>query len=126
MQTANSYADTGDVATLQSANTYTDQQIARYSQGLEQFRADIDDRFYNVDRRIDRMGATSAAYAGLAANTAGLGGANNIGVGVGSQGGQQALAIGYRRAIGARASVSLGGAVSGGESSVSAGAGFSW
>ncbi|MGY0559575.1 YadA-like family protein [Luteimonas sp. A277] len=51
---------------------------------------------------------------------------NNIGVGVGSQGGEQALAIGYRRAIGNRASVSLGGALAGSEKSVSAGAGFSW
>ncbi len=108
------------------ANAYTDQQVARFSHGLDEFRMEMDDRFHTLDRRIDRMGATSAAYAGLAANTAGLGGANNIGVGIGSQGGQQALAIGYRRAIGARASVSLGGAIAGGESSVSAGAGFSW
>src|SRR5690606_24932399 len=123
---ASAYADSGDIATLKSANTYTDQQIASYSHGLEQFRVEMDDRFYKVDRRIDRLGATSAAYAGLAANTAGLGGVNNIGVGIGSQGGQQALAIGYRRAIGNRASVSFGGAIAGGESSVSAGAGFSW
>jgi hypothetical protein len=123
---ANAYADSGDVATLKSANTYTDQQVASYNQGLDQFRGEMDDRFHKVDRRIDRLGATSAAYAGLAANTAGLGGVNNIGIGIGSQGGEQALAIGYRRAIGNRASVSFGGAIAGGESSVSAGAGFSW
>ncbi|MCW1777183.1 YadA-like family protein [Pantoea ananatis] len=39
---------------------------------------------------------------------------------------RRALAVGYQRAIGNRASVSLGGAFSGSEKSVSAGAGFSW
>src|SRR5690606_11198288 len=71
LQTANTYADTGDAATLQSANIYTDQQVARFNHGLDEFRMEMDDRFHTLDRRIDRMGATSAAYAGLAANTAG-------------------------------------------------------
>ncbi|MEP6907258.1 MAG: YadA-like family protein [Pseudoxanthomonas sp.] len=47
-------------------------------------------------------------------------------MGIGSQGGEQALAVGYQRAIGNRASVSIAGAFSGNEKSVSAGAGFSW
>jgi hypothetical protein len=47
-------------------------------------------------------------------------------VGIGTQGGEQAMAVGYQRAIGNRASVSLGAAFGGGEKSVSAGAGFSW
>src|SRR3546814_11723347 len=68
----------------------------------------------------------SGAYAGMAMNTAGLAGANRIGVGVGGQNGESALAVGYQRAIGNRASISIGAAFGGGESSVLGGAGFSW
>ncbi|WP_267117722.1 YadA family autotransporter adhesin, partial [Xanthomonas sacchari] len=116
----------GDSATLSSANAYTDSRMAGWDDNLTKLRTDTDQRFQHLDRRIDRMGAVSAAYAGMAVNTSGLAGANRIGVGVGSQGGESALAVGYQRAIGNRASVSLGGAFSGSEKSVSAGAGFSW
>ncbi|WP_303636789.1 YadA family autotransporter adhesin [Stenotrophomonas tuberculopleuritidis] len=87
-----------------------------------------DGRFNAVDKRIDRMGAISAAYAGMAINTAGLGGDNRIGAGIGSQNGRSALAVGYQRILGEKknVSVSLGGAFSGSDQSVSAGAGFSW
>ena len=40
--------------------------------------------------------------------------------------GRAAMAVSYQRLVAPNASVSLGGAISGGESSVSAGAGFSW
>ncbi|WP_369040353.1 ESPR-type extended signal peptide-containing protein [Stenotrophomonas maltophilia] len=85
-------------------------------------------RFQAVDKRIDRMGAISAAYAGMALNTAGLSGDNRIGAGVGNQNGRSALAVGYQRILGEQKniSISLGGAFSGSDQSVSAGAGFSW
>lgn len=85
-------------------------------------------RFRSVDKRIDRMGAISAAYAGMAINTAGLNGDNRLGAGIGSQGGRTALAVGYQRILGERknASLSLGGAFSGSDRSISAGAGVSW
>lgn len=85
-------------------------------------------RFRAVDKRIDRMGAISAAYAGMAINTAGLSGDNRLGAGVGSQNGRSALAVGYQRILGERknVSVSLGGAFSGSDQSMSAGAGVSW
>ncbi|QNR97972.1 YadA-like family protein [Stenotrophomonas sp. 169] len=85
-------------------------------------------RFQAVDKRIDRMGAISAAYAGMAINTAGLNGDNRVGAGIGSQNGRSALAVGYQRILGEKknVSVSLGGAFSGSDQSVSAGAGFSW
>ncbi|WP_288469100.1 YadA-like family protein [uncultured Stenotrophomonas sp.] len=85
-------------------------------------------RFRSIDKRIDRMGAISAAYAGMAINTAGLSGVNRLGAGVGSQGGRTALAVGYQRILGERknASLSLGGAFSGSDRSISAGAGVSW
>ncbi|MCI1140276.1 YadA-like family protein [Stenotrophomonas maltophilia] len=85
-------------------------------------------RFRSIDKRIDRMGAISAAYAGMAMNTAGLNGDNRLGAGIGSQGGRKALAVGYQRILGERknASLSLGGAFSGSDRSISAGAGVSW
>jgi trimeric autotransporter adhesin len=122
LQSANDYTDTTATQTLASANAYTDAKFAAWN---DQFEA-VDDRFRQQDRRIDRMSAMSGAYAGMAMNTAGLAGSNRVGVGVGGQGGESALAVGYQRVIGNRASVSIGGAISGGEKSVMGGAGFSW
>lgn len=116
----------GDAASVATANAYTDNRIDSWDTNLASLRSDTDRRFHSLDQRIDRMGAISGAYAGMAMNTAGLSGANRVGVGVGSQGGESALAVGYQRALGNRASVSIGGAFAGNEKSVSAGAGFSW
>ena len=128
LQAANEYTDNTATETLTSANAYTDQRFAELT-GLTQFeafRGEVDDRFRQQDRRIDKMSSISGVYAGMAMNTSGLAGRNRVGVGVGSQGGERALAVGYQRAIGNRASVSIAGAFSGNEKSVSAGAGFSW
>lgn len=114
------------VKPLASANAYTDARFDAWTAQLDGLRNDMDDRFHEVDRRMDRMGAMSGAMAGMAMNTAGLSGANRVGVGVGAQGGEQALGVGYQRAIGNRVSVSIGGAFSGNERSVSAGADISW
>ena len=144
LASAQTYADTGDAETLASARTYSDNtatetltaantytdtrfaQLSGLSDSFETFRNETDRRFQQQDRRIDKLSAMSGAYAGMAMNTAGLAGRNRIGVGVGAQGGEQALAVGYQRVIGNRASVSIAGAFSGNETSVSAGAGFSW
>lgn len=123
---ANTHTDTVAVQTLQSANTYTDNRFAAWDAQLDSIQRGIDDRFHHQDRRIDRQGAMAGAFAGMAMNTAGLAGRNRVGVGVGVQGGEQALAVGYQRAISNRASVSLGGAFSSSEKSVMGGAGFSW
>jgi len=97
----------------------------------DRFQAERDwsnSRFQAIDKRFDRMGAMSAAYAGMSVNTAGLSGDNRVGAGVGSQNGRTALAVGYQRILGEKknVSVSLGGAFSGSDQSMSAGAGFSW
>ena len=129
LSAANEYTDTTATQTLTAANAYTDTrfaELAGLSDSFEAFRGDTDRRFQQQDRRIDKLAAISGAYAGMAMNTAGLAGRNRIGVGVGVEGGEQALAVGYQRAIGNRASVSIAGAFSGDEKSVSAGAGFSW
>jgi len=85
-------------------------------------------RFQAVDKRIDRMGAISAAYAGMAGNMTGPGGDSGLAAGVGAQNGRTALAVGYQRYLGERRniSISLGGAFSGSEQSVSGGAGIRW
>lgn len=129
LASANTYTDNTATETLTSANAYTDQRFAEMtglSDSFETFRNETDRRFQQQDRRIDKLSAMGGAYAGMAMNTAGLAGRNRIGVGVGAQGGEQALAVGYQRAVGNRASVSIAGAFSGDEKSVSAGAGFSW
>lgn len=106
---------------VSEANVYTDTRF-------DTMQDDFNQRFEAMDGRIDRMAALSGAYAGMAMNTAGLAGKNRVGAGVGVQGGKAALAVGYQRIVGRRnnASVSIGGAFSGSEKSVSAGAGFSW
>ena len=144
LASAQTHANAGDVATLSSANAYTDNtatetltaansytdtrfaQLSGLSDSFETFRNETDRRFQQQDRRIDKLSAMSGAYAGMAMNTSGLAGRNRVGVGVGAQGGEQALAVGYQRVIGNRASVSIAGAFSGNETNVSAGAGFSW
>src|SRR5690606_34161833 len=126
LASANTDTDTVAVQTLDAANTCTDVVFARFNSELDTFREEVDQHFHEQDRRIDRLAAMSGAYAGMAMNTAGLAGANRIGVGVGGQNGESALAVGYQRAIGNRASVSIGAAFGGGESSVMGGAGFSW
>ncbi|WP_309685472.1 YadA-like family protein [Stenotrophomonas sp. SORGH_AS_0321] len=102
--------------------------LGQMNDRFEQEREWSNSRFQAVDKRIDRMGAISAAYAGMAINTAGLSGDNRLGAGIGSQNGRSALAVGYQRILGEKknVSVSLGGAFSGSDQSVSAGAGFSW
>nr|WP_255691503.1 YadA-like family protein [Luteimonas sp. XNQY3] len=123
---ARAYADTTATQAVTTANRYTDAKFTALSDSFDGLRREVDERFERVDRRFDRMAAMSGAYAGMAMNTAGLPGRNRLGVGVGAQGGEEALAVGYQRAIGERASVSFGGAISGGEKSVMGGAGFSW
>ena len=49
-----------------------------------------------------------------------------LGIGVGFQNGAAALSLGYQRALSDRATVTLGGAFSGDDSSVGAGVGFGW
>lgn len=103
------------------SNAYTDTRF-------DVLQDDFNQRFEVMDGRIDRMAALSGAYSGMAMNTAGLEGKNRVGAGIGAQGGKAALAVGYQRLVGTmnNVSVSIGGAFSGSEKSVSAGAGFSW
>ena len=123
---ARAYADTTATQAVSSANAYTDQKFAAWGESLDTFRGDVERRFYDTDRRIDRQGAMGAAMLNMATSAAGIRTQNRVGVGVGFQGGESALSVGYQRAINDRATVTFGGALSGDEKSVGVGAGFGW
>ncbi len=123
---ANDYTDNTATETLTSANAYTDQRFAELtglSDSFDTFRDGVDRRFQQQDRRIDKQGSMSSAMLNMAINAAGSQSPRGrIAAGVGFQGGERALSVGYAKRIGARASFSLGGAFSGSEKS--AGMGF--
>ncbi|MGN6321395.1 MAG: YadA family autotransporter adhesin [Dyella sp.] len=83
-------------------------------------------KFHQVDRRINRMGAMSAAYGQMAFSAQGINTPNKVGVGVGMQGGQSAIAVGYSRQLKPNLNVSFGGSASAGEVSVGAGMSLGW
>ena len=130
LSSANARADAGDASTLRSANTYTDSRVAQMlvapTEAVNRLRDDMNWRFAKQDTRIDKMGAMTAAMVQMSASAAGLRTQNRLAVGAGFQGGQQALSIGYQRAISDRATVTLGGAFSDSESSVGVGGAFGW
>ena len=87
------------------------------------YQTELEQRFTDQDRRIDRQGAMGAAMLNMAINAAGSQSPRGrIAVGAGFQGGERALSVGYGKRVGDRASFSLGGAFSGSERS--AGVGF--
>jgi len=85
-----------------------------------------DQKFHQVDKRINRMGAMSAAYGQMAFSAQGLETKNRLGVGVGTQGGQSAIALGYSRQLQPNMNLSFGGSASSGDVSVGAGMSFGW
>jgi autotransporter adhesin len=127
LATAKTYTDASAQQTLTSAKAYTDSAIASQAQGLSDLRNQMNDQFSNVNQRLDRVGAMGAAMSQMTANTSGLSGDNRVGFGAGNYDGQGAFAVGYQRAFNNNhASVSVGASVSGQETSVGVGGGFSW
>ena len=127
LQQAQSYADRSSSQTLSSANTYTDLRLAALaglSDTFQNLRDDMNHRFTEQDRRIDRQGAMGSAMLGMAINAGGTASPRGrIAVGVGFQNGESALSVGYGKRIGKSASFSLGGAFSGSEKSAGMGVG---
>jgi hypothetical protein len=120
-----SYADTASAQTLQSANAYTDSKFAAWNDQFVQFQNQVDKRFAQTDRRIDRIGAMGSAMTHMAVNAAnGSSVKGRFAVGVGAQGNQGAVSIGYGKRVGTRGSFTVGGSYSGGETSAGAGFGF--
>jgi autotransporter adhesin len=83
-------------------------------------------RFREVNRKINRMGAMTAAYGQMAFSAQGLETDNRVGVGVGSQAGAGAIAVGYSRRINPNLNVSFGASASGHEVSVGGGMSLGW
>jgi autotransporter adhesin len=86
-------------------------------------RDDLGYRLGKQDERIDRQGAMSSAMMNMSINAANARSPRGrVAVGAGWQNGESALSVGYSKAIGERASMSIGGAFS--SDDTSAGVGF--
>ncbi|KKY06669.1 YadA-like family protein [Xanthomonas phaseoli] len=109
-----------------AANSYTDSRYNAMADSFESYQGDIEDRLRRQNRRLDRQGAMSSAMLNMSASVAGIASQNRVGAGVGFQNGESALSVGYQRAISPRATVTVGGALSGDDRSVGLGAGFGW
>ncbi|WP_158545086.1 ESPR-type extended signal peptide-containing protein [Dyella monticola] len=83
-------------------------------------------RFTQLDKRINSMGAMSAAYGQMAFSAQGIDQPNKVGVGVGTQNGQSAIAVGYSRQIKPNFNVSFGGSASANDVSVGVGMAVGW
>ena len=119
------YADDKSTQTLASAKAYTDSKFAAWNDSFTQMQQQLDRRFATTDRRIDRIGAMGTAMTQMAVNAAiGNSAAGRVAIGIGGQGSQGAVSVGYGKRIGDRASFSFGASYSGGESSAGAGFGF--
>jgi autotransporter adhesin len=128
LQSARTYTDASTANAVSQAKAYTDQALAGYvtSDTFDEFRQQMADRFDATDERINRTSAMSTAMVQMAASASGIDTANRVGVGYGNTHGRSALAVGYQRAVGKNATITIGGSVSGSESSVGAGVGFGW
>jgi len=123
LASANAYTDNTATQTLTRANTYTDSRIQALSDEFTNLNNDIGYRLGKQDERIDRQGAMNAAMMNMAINAANSRSPHGrVGVGAGWQNGESALSVGYSKAIGDRASISIGGAFSSDDNS--AGVGF--
>ena len=119
------YTDTTATQTLNSAKAHTDVKFAAWNDTFTQYQQQVDRRFAQTDRRIDQIGAMGSAMTHMAVNAAnGDSAKGRLALGVGAQGGQGAVSIGYGKRIGDRGSFSFGASFSNGESSVGGGFGF--
>ncbi|QNN70879.1 YadA-like family protein [Thermomonas carbonis] len=119
------YTDTTATQTLNSAKAHTDVKFAAWNDTFTQYQQQVDRRFAQTDRRIDQIGAMGSAMTHMAVNAAnGDSAKGRIALGVGAQGGQGAVSIGYGKRIGDRGSFSFGASFSNGESAVGGGFGF--
>ena len=119
------YTDTTATQTLNSAKAYTDVKFAAWNDTFTQYQQQVDRRFAQTDKRIDQIGAMGSAMTHMAVNAAnGTSDKGRLAIGVGAQGSQGAVSIGYGKRVGERGSFSLGASFANGESSVGGGFGF--
>lgn len=111
---------------ISTANSYTDSKVGALSQQIDQFKSSVDRRFQAQDERISRIGAMGAAYAQMSFSAQGVDTPNRLGVGVGTQSGHSAIAVGYSRNVAKNVNLSFGGSASGSETSGGVGLGVGW
>lgn len=100
-----------------------DSKIADTQQSL----GSLQNQVGQLDSRINRIGAMNSAMSTMMASAAGLQTDNRMAIGSGLYRGQTALAIGYQRKVGSRATVTVGGSTAGGsEYNIGVGAGYGW
>ena len=125
LSASKAYTDSTATQTLTSAKSYTDAKFAAWNDTFTQYQQQVDKRFAQTDKRIDQIGAMGSAMTHMAVNAAnGTTNKGRVAIGVGAQGSQGAVSIGYGKRIGDRGSFSLGASFSSGESSVGGGFGF--
>ena len=102
-------------------------QVRAQADSMQQSISSLQNQVGQLDSRINRVGAMNAAMSTMVASAAGLQTDNRMAIGTGLYRGQTALAIGYQRKVGSRATVTIGGSTAGGsEYNVGVGAGYGW
>ena len=114
--------NSADAAVLVAANTYTNSQIAAVVINVAGFQDQID----GLDKRVDQVGAMSAAMAHMTASAAGNNNDNRLAIGFGNYGGQTAFDMGFQRTVSDSVTISFGAAFDGDETATGAGASFGW
>jgi autotransporter adhesin len=94
INTANTYTDASNRQTLQQSKDYTDWSV-------NQLRGELDDRFRDVNNRINRVGAVSMAAAGLEGGQA----EDSLQMSLGGYRNASAVAIGLKHRFSDRVSV---------------------
>lgn len=115
-----------DAVNVRQLTTSFDRAIAVPMAAISDLRGFVDDRFQQQDERIDKISSMNTAMSLMTASAAGIRTQNRVAVGAGFSGGEQALSIGYQRAISERAAVTIGGAFSDDDSSAGIGFGLGW
>lgn len=102
-------------------------QMDRQIAGVQNSVGNLQNQVSQIDSKVNRVGAMNAAMSTMMASAAGLQTDNRMAIGTGLYRGETALAVGYQRKVGSRATVTIGGSTAGGkEYNVGVGAGFGW
>lgn len=115
--------EAGTQRAIDTAKTYTDQRFVDLQTGMDRFARTVDDRFRTVDRRMNGTGAMSTAMSQMGTAAAGASGNGRLAAGVGLQGGERAIAVGYATPVGDRVHINFGGAATATQKTVGAGIG---
>lgn len=127
--TAQSYADANDKATLSSAQAYADRRVSEIAGiDFDDYRNQVDQRFVQHNRKINRTGALGAAMAGMVSSAAAARASRTrLGIAIGTYHGESALALGVQHALTPKIGLTLGAGLAGGDNnsiSLGLGAGF--